>query len=323
MQKSATDEELRRSGAGAAHWTPRAAHRKPKALPLGYVVVAFQAGLWGEMPSSLDWDERGTGLDHGDDEFSSAGPTSHGSGLVALSSLFLSISVLLRSVSAGRRTGLPTAMRMGLVLGSGVSFRPILSHSPILIGNTLQWLRGFDAQCRRGGLALGDTGWKKQGGFGTRSRCESFTLVYGCWNLTEKRHFAPLSATGSTIASGGVVLCKFNGRYRMGTVRGVLQPLQKLVARTTDNWRGESTALFTMFLVPFFHGAWEGDLRRLGCVVFPGREPLRGATREHAVGGRNPFAVRRATMGGREECRPLAEVVLGTFQSVLNGQKCT
>ncbi len=54
--------------------TPWAVHRKPRAVPLGFVVLAFQAGWWGvrddEMSSNLSCAGRETGLDHGEREFS-------------------------------------------------------------------------------------------------------------------------------------------------------------------------------------------------------------------------------------------------------------
>ncbi len=70
--------------------------------------------------------ERGTSLDHGEGEFSPARPREHGAGLVTLSSLFLSISVLLQGVPASHRTGFKTASKMRLFLGSGVSFSLIV-----------------------------------------------------------------------------------------------------------------------------------------------------------------------------------------------------
>ena len=72
--------------------------------------------------------ERGTVVDRGEGEFSPGGPRDRGAGLVALSSLLLSISVLLKWVPGSHRTRLKTAIRMRLFLGSGVSFRLISSH---------------------------------------------------------------------------------------------------------------------------------------------------------------------------------------------------
>jgi hypothetical protein len=66
--------------------------------------------------------ERGTGIEGGQGEFSTGGPRDQRAGLVALSSLFLCISVLLRGVLAGHRAGLPTAIRMRLFWGQASHF---------------------------------------------------------------------------------------------------------------------------------------------------------------------------------------------------------
>ena len=61
--------------------------------------------------------ERGTGLDQGEGEVLPGGPRDHGAGLVALSSLALSISAWLKGVPAGHRTGFKTASKMRLFQG--------------------------------------------------------------------------------------------------------------------------------------------------------------------------------------------------------------
>ena len=93
---------------------------------------AFNGGPVARMKSSriLSCAERGTSLDHGEGEFSPARPREHGAGLVTLSSLFLSISVLLQGVPASHRTGFKTASKMRLFLGSGVSFQSYRSNWP-------------------------------------------------------------------------------------------------------------------------------------------------------------------------------------------------
>ena len=80
------------------------------------------------------------------------------------------------------------------------------------------------------------------------SKCGRFTLVYGCWRTPQKRHFPPLSAMCSTIASGGFTLCKFNGRHRMGTTRGVLRRWRRRMARAIKNCHDRSMVLYSMFL---------------------------------------------------------------------------
>ena len=84
-----------------------------------------QAGWWAvrhKVTSILSGAERGTGLDHEEGDFSRGGAGDHRAGLVALSSLFLGISVLLRGLSGCHRARLPTAKRSGLFWGSGVPF---------------------------------------------------------------------------------------------------------------------------------------------------------------------------------------------------------
>jgi hypothetical protein len=84
------------------HWTPRA-------VPLGFVVLALQA-RWGtvqdEMRSNFNWAERGTGPDRNEGAFLPVCPRDHGAGLVALSFLPLSISVGLQTVPASHQMGL-------------------------------------------------------------------------------------------------------------------------------------------------------------------------------------------------------------------------
>ena len=69
------------------------------------------------MSSNLSCAERGTGLEHGEDELSPVGLRDHGAGLVALSSLFLCFSALLEGDPASHRMGLSTAVKMGLFSG--------------------------------------------------------------------------------------------------------------------------------------------------------------------------------------------------------------
>ena len=59
----------------------------------------------------LSCGERGTGLDHGGGQFSPVGLRDHRAGLMALTSLPLSISVLHRGVPASHRTGFKTASK--------------------------------------------------------------------------------------------------------------------------------------------------------------------------------------------------------------------
>ena len=86
-----------------------------------------------KSPRILSCAERGTGLDHGEGEFSPVGPRDHGAGLVALSSLALSISVRLQGVPASHRTGFKTSKQNETFSGSNVPFCPILSHSLLFI----------------------------------------------------------------------------------------------------------------------------------------------------------------------------------------------
>ena len=81
-----------------------------------------------KWPRILSCAERGTGVDRGQGEFSPGGPRDRRSGLVALSSLLFSVFVLLESGPGNHRTRVKTAIGMRLFLGSGVPFRPILSH---------------------------------------------------------------------------------------------------------------------------------------------------------------------------------------------------
>ena len=91
-------------------------------------IVAFQTGsrtLYGEMPSSLGRAGRGTGLDHGEGGGSPGGPRDRRAGAVALSSLFLGVSVPPGSVCSSHRTKIPAARKMRRFF----VFRPIPSHS--------------------------------------------------------------------------------------------------------------------------------------------------------------------------------------------------
>ena len=79
-----------------------------------------------KYPRILSCAERGTGLDHGEGEFSPVGATDHGAGLLALSSLALSISVRLRGVPASHRTGFKTASKMRLFWGQESHLVPFI-----------------------------------------------------------------------------------------------------------------------------------------------------------------------------------------------------
>ena len=61
-------------------------------------------------PRFLSDGERETGIEGGKGEFSTGGPRDRRAGSVALFSLFLYVSVLLRGVLAGHRAGLPAAI---------------------------------------------------------------------------------------------------------------------------------------------------------------------------------------------------------------------
>jgi hypothetical protein len=103
-----------------------------------------------------------------------------------------------------------------------------------------------------------------------------FALVYGCFEPAPNRHFPPLSATCSTIVWGGVVLCKFNGRHRMGTARGILSAVANASGGHHTNRHDKSMALFTIFFVPFSEHS-EGDSRFLFWSVRNiSRDPERG-----------------------------------------------
>ena len=73
-------------------------------------------------PRFLSDGERGTGIEGGQGEFSTGGPRDRRAGLVALSSLFLSITVLRRGVLACHCAGFPTAIRMRLFWGLASHF---------------------------------------------------------------------------------------------------------------------------------------------------------------------------------------------------------
>ena len=87
------------------------------------VVCVHGAGTRGvHDPRFLSDGERGTGIEGGQGEFSTGGPRDRRAGPVALSSLFLSISVLRRGDLARHRAGLPTAIRMRLFWGLASHF---------------------------------------------------------------------------------------------------------------------------------------------------------------------------------------------------------
>ena len=93
--------------------------------------------------------ERGTGLDQGEAGFLPGGPRDRRAGLVALSSLFLGISVLLRGVPASHRTGSKTASKMRLFWGQSSHFVPFCPIHFYLVGACETCLEGRSAECRR------------------------------------------------------------------------------------------------------------------------------------------------------------------------------
>ena len=82
----------------------------------------------GEMASILGRGGRGTGVGPREVEFSAAGPRDYGSRPVALSSFPLSISVLRLQCSGQPSDGVHDSEQNETFSGSGVPFRPILSH---------------------------------------------------------------------------------------------------------------------------------------------------------------------------------------------------
>jgi hypothetical protein len=114
-----------------------------------------------------------------------------------------------------------------------------------------------------------------------------------------KRHFPPITATCSTIGSGGVILCKFNRCHRMGTAPGVFRRWRARLAGTTTNRHDKSWVLFTMFFRPFFatrreiHDSLGGRSSASG-----GPHPVPGRHLRHKR-GRNPFAGWEAEVRGK------------------------
>ena len=151
------------TGVGARHHSPMSLEPelKPKAMHCGPprrvpVVMLFcplRAGwrtltLHLEMTSNLSCGGRGTGLDHGEGEFSPDWAREHGAGLVALSSLALSISVVLQGVPASHRTGFKTASKMGLFLGQEFHSVPFSSIHYYLFGTCDRCVESRGAECR-------------------------------------------------------------------------------------------------------------------------------------------------------------------------------
>ena len=106
--------------------TPKAMRSTPGAMPLSFVVLAFQA-----MSKRASWDTsslgrsgRGTGADHDEGEFSSGGARDHGARRVALSSLAISISVGDRGVPASHPIALNRPCNMRLFQGNSSHFVP-------------------------------------------------------------------------------------------------------------------------------------------------------------------------------------------------------
>ena len=92
---------------------------------------------------------RGTGLDNGEDAFSPVGPRDHGSGLAALSSLAVNISVLLQGVPASRRMGFKTATELRLFWGKSSHFVPFCPIHFCLFGPCETCLMSPTAECIR------------------------------------------------------------------------------------------------------------------------------------------------------------------------------
>jgi hypothetical protein len=123
-----------------------------------------------------------------------------------------------RSVPGCRSPSVLTCARLGRDIALGAAGRSVGATVPALVG-----------------------GYRLNSDQVRDSECGPFTLVHGCWKPAPKRHFPPLSAMCSTIASGRVIPCKFNGRHRMGTARGELRRWRTRVARvtksaTTNRW---------------------------------------------------------------------------------------
>ena len=177
--------------------------------------MAFQAGsptLDREMPSSLGRAGRGTGLDHGEGEFSPGGPRDRRAGAVALSSLAHSVSVLLESVRSSRRTTLSTARKMRRFFDFSshfVSFRPIHFYlieagfgPDVSDERAHQADRGFLQIILRSGARCAPAARRanRTGNWGP------FTPVYGCLKMLESLPLSATFSTGAALARGGAHL---------------------------------------------------------------------------------------------------------------------
>ncbi len=115
---------------------------------MAWPALTAGAGRGVHDPRFLSDGEGGRGVEGGKGEFSTGGPRDRRAGPVALSSLFLCISVLLRGASAGHRAGLRTAIRMGLFWGRAshfVSFCLIRLYLFRRRGDLLVFQRAVDA----------------------------------------------------------------------------------------------------------------------------------------------------------------------------------
>jgi hypothetical protein len=116
-----------------------------------------------QYPRVLSCVERGTGLDHRASEFSPVGLRDHGAGLVALSSLALSISVRLQGVLASHRIAFKTESKMRLFQGQSSHFVPFRLIHFYLFGACESCLGSWSAECRRGGRGTRHFGFSLDG----------------------------------------------------------------------------------------------------------------------------------------------------------------
>ncbi len=98
---------------------------------------------------------RGTGLDNREGEFSAVGRRNHGAGLVALTSVSLSIYVLRQGAQAGHRTGLRSASIMGLFWAQESHFVPFCPIHFCLSGTCGTRLASRSAECRSVAVEIG------------------------------------------------------------------------------------------------------------------------------------------------------------------------
>ena len=124
-----------------------------------------------EIAPNLTCAERGTGLDRGEGGCSPVGPRDYGPGLVALSPLALSISVLLSGVPNRRQAGFKTAGKMGLFQGQASHFVPFCPIHFYLFGAWDICFESRSAEHGRGDLAAGGNWLERTAGgrgFSTR-----------------------------------------------------------------------------------------------------------------------------------------------------------